>query len=87
MPVWYWQQRMLRISRKVHLECRRIRTLSKLNWSKIMFMEHQSSLNKRVIRVVKKRRFGNFGFVVPCIFKYSNKTPNQTQQPVVKFIA
>jgi hypothetical protein len=27
------------------------------------------------------------GFVVPCIFKYSNKTPNQMQQPVVKFIA
>jgi hypothetical protein len=29
----------------------------------------------------------NLGFVVPCIFKYSNKTPNQMQQPVVKFIA
>jgi ascorbate-specific PTS system EIIC-type component UlaA len=26
-------------------------------------------------------------FVVPCIFKYSNKTPNQMQQSVVKFIA
>jgi hypothetical protein len=31
--------------------------------------------------------FINVGFVVPCIFKYSNKTPNQMQQSVVKFIA
>jgi hypothetical protein len=29
----------------------------------------------------------NLGFVVPCIFKYSNKTPNQMHQSVVKFIA
>jgi hypothetical protein len=29
----------------------------------------------------------DLGFVVPCIFKYSNKTPNQMQQSVVKFIA
>jgi hypothetical protein len=29
----------------------------------------------------------NLGFVVPCIFKYSNKTPNQMQQSIVKFIA
>jgi hypothetical protein len=26
-------------------------------------------------------------FVVPCIFKYSNKTPNQMQQLIVKFTA
>jgi hypothetical protein len=29
----------------------------------------------------------NLGFVVSCIFKYSNKTPNQMQQSVVKCIA
>jgi hypothetical protein len=29
----------------------------------------------------------NLGFLVPCIFKYSNKTLNQMQQSVVKFIA
>jgi ATP-dependent Zn protease len=27
------------------------------------------------------------GFVVPRVFKYSNKTPNQMQHSVVKFIA
>jgi hypothetical protein len=26
-------------------------------------------------------------FVVPCIFNYSNKTPNQMQKSIVKFIA
>ena len=26
-------------------------------------------------------------FVVPCIFSHSNKTPNQMQQSIVKFIA
>jgi hypothetical protein len=26
------------------------------------------------------------GFVVPYIFKYSNKTPNQMQQSIVTFI-
>jgi hypothetical protein len=30
--------------------------------------------------------FVNLGFVVPCIFKYSNKTPNQMHQSVVTFI-
>jgi hypothetical protein len=30
---------------------------------------------------------GNLGFVVPCIFKYSNKTSNQMQQSIVTFIA
>jgi hypothetical protein len=27
------------------------------------------------------------GFVVPCIFKHSNKTSNQMQQSIVTFIA
>jgi hypothetical protein len=27
------------------------------------------------------------GFVVPCIFKHSNETPNQMQQSIAKFIA
>ena len=27
----------------------------------------------------------NLGFVVPCIFNHSNKTPNQMQQSIVKF--
>jgi len=27
----------------------------------------------------------NLGFVVPCIFNHSNKTPNKMQQSVVKF--
>jgi hypothetical protein len=31
--------------------------------------------------------FFNLGFVVLCILKYSNKTPNQMQKSVVKFIA
>jgi hypothetical protein len=57
MPICYWQQGMLRISRKVHLECRRILALSRLNWRKIMFVEHQGSLKKKVIRVVKETRF------------------------------
>jgi hypothetical protein len=29
----------------------------------------------------------NLGFVVPSIFKHSNKTPNQMQQSIVKLIA
>jgi hypothetical protein len=58
--ICYWQQRLLRISRKVHLDCRRILALSRLNWSKIMFMGHQGSLQKKkkkVVLDVKERRF------------------------------
>jgi hypothetical protein len=37
--------------------------------------------------VLKQQSCGTFlGFVVPCFFKYSNKTFNQMQQSIVTFI-
>jgi hypothetical protein len=38
---------------------------------------------------IKKSEKNKFilGFVVPCVIKHSNKTSNQMQQSVVKFIA
>jgi hypothetical protein len=39
------------------------------------------------ISVGKPTDLISLGFVVPCIFKYPNKTPNQMQQSIVTFIA
>jgi hypothetical protein len=44
------------------------------------------SLNN-INRLVFVKESLSLGFVVPCIFKYSNNTPNQMQQSVVTFIA
>ena len=42
------------------------------------------SLYRKILYLHSLRRTCNLGFVVPCIFNHSNKTPNQTQQSIVK---
>jgi hypothetical protein len=71
-----------------------IRTKNGILWSLYPWVllckrENLLSLPDKEIEVLDcpTPTYMKLGFVVPCFFKYSNKTPNRMQQSVVKFIA
>ena len=49
--------------------------------------EYKGSSQERDHVFIHSRNTQFLRFVVPCIFNHSNKTPNQMQQSIVKFIA
>jgi hypothetical protein len=57
---------------------------SPLCWSIIQSEKYTKCMVRTQLYIITQL---HLGFVVPCVFKYSNKTPNHTQQSVVKFIA
>jgi hypothetical protein len=57
------------------------------NESKKLLKKTTVTSGKLLVAVYASYVYEYLGFVVPCIFKYPNKTPNQMQHSVVTFIA
>ena len=55
-------------------------------WDNLLFLGCSTCFERyfRLSSGASKLYLQNLGFVVPCIFSHSNKTPNQMQQSIVK---